>query len=153
MLVDIVRKRTPSYRVASIVHIGPWKPGILRAEFGELTRWAKRAGIPAGQWIFLERIQHRWVACLEIRGRTTVTGSGRIRIRTLPAASVVSIRFDPEAISSRIVYHALHDHVRGMVREGEVRSLAGHRELYAGDPWRDSRAWSECEVQFLLRAR
>jgi effector-binding domain-containing protein len=153
MRVDIVRKKAPSYRVASIVHIGPWKPGILRPEFGELARWAKREGVPTGQWIFLERVGHRWEAGLEIRGPRRVQGSGRIRVKTLPATPVASIRFDPEAISSRIVYHALHDHVRRLVKDREVRSLAGHRELYRGDPWKDSNAWSQCEVQFLLRAR
>lgn len=149
MTVDFRLKRVPRYRVASITRIGPWREDNLRAEFRELARWARREGIPTGHWIFFERGHHRWEACLELKrpGRS----SGRIRTKTLPAARVAALVFDPDRVSSRIVYHALNDWTRVRRREGELPPVTAVREVYDGDPWTDRRAWAHCEVQFLLR--
>ena len=148
--MDFRVKRAPPYRVASITRIGPWREDNLRAEFRELTGWTRTQGIRTGQWIFFERGAHRWEACLELKrpGRP----SGRIRIKTLPAARVAALVFDPDRISSRIVYHALRDWTRVRRNQGDLPPVTSVREVYTGDPWNDRDAWANCEVQFLLRS-
>jgi effector-binding domain-containing protein len=149
VVVDFAFKNTPSYRVASIVRVGPWKEDNLRTEFGELVRWANRQRVPTGKWIFFERSRNRWEACLEIRG--TARAEGRIRMKTLPSARAAAVVFDPDRVSSRIVYHGLIDWTRSERRTGRIREVTEIREVYPGDPWKDKRAWSRCEVQFLVR--
>lgn len=149
MTVDFVMKKVGQVRVASIVRVGPWKEDNLRTEFGELTRWAERQKVRTCRWIFLEHRFHRWEACLEIRGEAQT--EGRIRIKTLPATSAACLVFDPDQVSSRIVYHALSDWTRSRRRDGEIRSVGDIREVYRGDPWKDARAWAGCEVQFTVR--
>jgi hypothetical protein len=149
MIVDFVRKRTPSFRVGSITRIGPWKVDNLKTEFGELLRWAKKQKVRTGRWIFFERDHHRWEACLEIKGNAEA--EGRISLKVLAAASVVSVAFDPDRISSRIVYHGLNDWTRWQIRDREIKSVSAIREVYSGNPWKDKRAWANCEVQFIVR--
>jgi len=149
MKVDLSLRRSPAYRVASIVRIGPWKEENLRAEFQELVRWARRQGVRTGRWIFFERGSDHWEACLEIRG--SARPEGRVRLKTLPATWTATITFDPDRLSSRIVYHALNDWVRRRRRAGGIRSARGVREVYPGDPWNDRSAWSLCRVEFLVR--
>ncbi|MGI0131923.1 MAG: GyrI-like domain-containing protein [Thermoplasmata archaeon] len=147
--MDFALKDAPSFRVASITRVGPWKEDNLRAEFGELTRWARRHRVKTGRWIFVEGGNDRWEACLEIQGR--VAPEGRIRCRTIGATRVARVVFDPDTVSSRIVYHALRDWTRWRRKEGTIRAVTGTREVYTGDPWNDPKAWAHCEVQFLVR--
>jgi hypothetical protein len=149
MVVDFVLKRVPSYRVASIVRVGSWKEDNLRPEFRELVRWARKQGVRTGRWIFFERDHDRWEACLEIRG--PARAEGRIRLKTLPATDAAAVVFDPDEISSRVVYHGLSDWTRWRKKTKEIRSVTAVREVYSGDPWRDAKAWAGCEVQFLVR--
>jgi hypothetical protein len=150
MTVDFELKRVPKMNVASILRVGPWREDNLRTEFGELTRWAKAAKVRTGRWVFTERDHHRWEACLEVFG-TKVPVSGRIRRKTLPATSVASVVFDPDAISSRVIYHALSDWTRWRKKDKQIRAVLGTREVYSGDPWKDAKAWAKCEVQFVVR--
>lgn len=149
MVVDFVLKRVRAYRVGSITRIGPWKEDNLRSEFRELTRWARRRRMRTGDWIFLERGPHRWEACLEVRG--DARPEGRIRIKTLPATHAATVVFDPDEVSSRLVYHGLSDWTRWRRKYREIRAVTAVREVYAGDPWKDRTAWAHCEVQFLVR--
>lgn len=151
MVVDFALKKAPSYRVASIVRIGPWKEDNLRTEFRALSRWAQKNRIRTGRWIFLDarRDHHRWEACLEIKGRARA--GGRIRLKTLPATWVARVVFDPDVVSSRLVYHGLQDWTRWRRTHKEIRSVRAVREVYAGDPWKNRQAWAHCEVQFLAR--
>jgi hypothetical protein len=149
MVVDFVLKRAPSFRVASIVRVGPWREDNLRTEFGELVRWAKRQKVHTGRWIFVERDHHRWEACLELKG--TARPEGRIRLKTLPATPVASVVFDPDQISSGVVYHGLNDWTRSRRRDRKIRAVTGIREIYPADPWEDRVAWANCEVQFTVR--
>ncbi|MDE1821931.1 MAG: hypothetical protein KGJ23_12110 [Euryarchaeota archaeon] len=149
MVVDFVLSRSPSYRVASIVRVGPWKEDNLRTEFEELEHWAERQGVRRGRYVFLERGGNRWEACLEYRGRARA--EGRVRLKTLPPAHVAKVAFDPEKLSSRIVYHGLSDWVRWRKKYGEIKSVEWPREVYPGNPWKDKRAWADCEVQFVVR--
>lgn len=149
LTVDFVLKRAPGVRVASIVRIGPWKEDNLRTEFGELVRWAARQKLRTGRWIFFERGRSRWEACLEVRGNAPA--EGRIRLKSLPATAVASVMFDPDQVSSRVVYHGLSDWTRARRRDGTIRSVLAIREVYSGDPWREKSAWAHCEVQFVVR--
>ena len=150
-ITDFELARYPAVRVASIVRFGPWKEDHLRPEFRELVRWAQRHRIRTGRWIFLHSRsnQHRWEACLEIRGRASA--EGRIRIKTLPATWIARVIFDPDTISSRLVYHGLHDWTKWRRIYHEIRSVSAVREVFAADPWKDARAWHHCDVQFLVR--
>ena len=149
MTVDFAWKECPAYRVASIVRVGPWREDNLRTEFRELVRWAERQGVRTTRWIFLERGHHRWEACLEVVG--PAKAEGRIRLRTLRRSRVAAVVFDPDRLSSRIVYHALNDWTRELRRSGAIKAVTATREVYASDPWRDPAAWSRCEVQYLVR--
>ncbi len=146
--IDIVLRRVRDVRVASIVRVGAWKFDNLRTEFGELARWAKRVRVRGRRWIFVDRGHHRWEACLEIRRSPPV--DGRIRLRTLRGGTAASVVFDPERVSSRLIYHALQDWAR-LPHRGRRKGTVEVREVYPTDPWKSARAWAHCEVQFLLR--
>lgn len=149
MVVEFALRRTPSYRVASIVRVGPWKEENLKTEFTELTRWAQRQRVRTGDWIFVDRGDDRWEACLEITGKAVP--EGRIRLKTLPSSWAACVTFDPDTVSSRIVYHGLNNWTRVRRGEGAIRSLGPVREVYAGSPWSDRSAWAHCRVEFLVR--
>jgi len=83
MVVDFEVTRTPSYTVAAILKIGPYREDNLRSEFGELVAWAKQHRLRTGKWIMYEHDgpnsrrpgnQRRWEACLEIRGKAKPEG-------------------------------------------------------------------------------
>ena len=149
MTVDFVLSNSPSYRVASIVRVGPWKEDNLRTEFEELERWAERQGVRTGSYIFVERGGNRWEACLEFKGKAKT--EGRVRLKVLPATPVAKVVFDPDLVSSRIVYHGLSDWTRWRKKDGQIRSVEWPREIYPGNPWKDKKAWAHCEVQFVVR--
>lgn len=148
-VVNFALEKAPAYRVASIVRVGPWKEENLRTEFGELTRWAERRGVRTGHWIFRDRGHDVWEACLEIAG--AAAPEGRIRLKTLAATWVARVTFDPDVVSSRVVYHGLNDWTRVHRRRGELRSIGDVREVYEGSPWSEPKAWSHCRVEFLVR--
>src|SRR3989475_8238190 len=54
MVVDFEVTRTPSYTVASILKIGPYREDNLRSEFGELVSWAKQHRLRTGKLIMYE---------------------------------------------------------------------------------------------------
>ena len=150
-ITDFELARAPSYRVASIVRIGPWKEDHLREEFRELVAWAKKQKVRTGRWIFLDaRSSHdRWEACLEIKGQARP--EGRIRIKRLPGSWVARVLFDPDIVSSRLVYHGLNDWTKWRRVYHEIRSVTAVREIFTADPWKDKEAWAHCEVQFLVK--
>lgn len=149
MTVDFELKKVPSIHVASISRITPWKEGVLRTEFRELTAWAAEAGLRTGRWIFSHPSDDRWIACLEVEGEAAPRG--KIRMKTLPATWVARVVFNPEEIADRVIYHGLSDWVRWRKRYKEISGTRGSREVYSGDPWSDADAWAHCEVQFLVR--
>jgi hypothetical protein len=149
MVVDFALRRTPRLRVASILRVGPWQEDHLRREFSELTRWAGAQRVRTGRWIFLERGRQRWEACLEVRGNPKA--EGRVHLKVLPASWAATVTFDPDRISSRIVYHGLRDWTRARRRAGEIRSVGSVREIYDANPWAVRSAWSRCRVEFLVR--
>jgi DNA gyrase inhibitor GyrI len=148
MVVDFQVKRTPSYRVVSLQRKGPWKKDNLRAEFRTLQAWAKKRGLKTGKWIFYERTASTWEACLEIQG--AAEAEAPIRVKEIPAVTVASVVFDPEEVSSRVVYHGLVDWLRWRRKEGAIKRVLESREVYDGDPWSDRRAWARADVQFVV---
>jgi hypothetical protein len=59
--------------------------------------------------------------------------------------------YDPEIIEPRVVYHGLSDFLRWRKKDHEIRSVGGYREVYSGDPWKDTRAYAHTEVQVGVR--
>jgi hypothetical protein len=151
MWTDFALKKVPSYRVAYVVRIGPWKEDNLRTEFGELSRWARKHRVRTGHWIFVDARpdHHRWEACLEVK--SPAKAEGRIRLKTLPPTWVARVIFDPDVVSSRLVYHGLMDWTHWRRKYKEIRTVSGVREVYRGDPWKEKKAWANCEVQFTVR--
>jgi DNA gyrase inhibitor GyrI len=148
MVVDFKLKRAPSYRVVCLQRKGPWKEGNLRAEFRTLQAWAKKNRLKTGRWIFYELGSSTWEACLEIRG--TATPEGRLQLKTIPAATVASVVFDPELVSPRVVYHGLIDWLRWRRKERAIKRVRESREVYDGNPWTNRRAWARADVQFIV---
>ena len=158
MVIDFEVTRTPSYTVASILKVGPYRDDNLRGEFRELVAWAKKRKLRTGKWIMYEHDgpntrrpynQRRWEACLEVRGRAKP--EGRVRLKKLPAQTVARIVFNPEQLSSRIVYHALGDWIWWRLKYKDFKRAGPTREVYEGDPWTSAKAWSKIEVQVLVQ--
>jgi effector-binding domain-containing protein len=149
MTVDFVLKKTPSLHFAAIRWTGPYSEATIRKRFAEVEKWAKSRGHRTGRWVFREPGARIWEVGIEVRGRAR--SEGRIKVRTVPATTVASVTFDPEVVSPRLVYHGLSDWLRWRRKEKAIRSVVSTRELYPGDPWKDARAWSRTEIQFVVR--
>jgi hypothetical protein len=156
MTVDFELKRVPGRSVACIAWYGKWNEKVLKSKFAEIERWARGRRAKTGQYFFYERQAGRlgkevwhFEACVEVRLRGR--GSEGVRLRSLPAARVAAIAFDPEELSPRIVYHALSDWTRTHRKDKGFGAVGATREVYPGNPWTNAKAWSRAEVQFLLR--
>jgi len=149
MTVDFVLKKTPSLRIATIRWKGPYDERQIQKRFEEVEKWARARGLRTGRWIFREPDSRIWDTGIEVRGKAR--SEGRVKVRTLPAGTVASVRFDPDVVSPRVVYHGLSDWLRWRRKEKEIRSVVSYRELYEGNPWKDKRAWARTEVQFVVR--
>jgi len=156
MVVDIKVKQCPSYRVASLIHYGPHVPNMFRAEFDHLVKWAKKNKLGTGKWMM------RWLdepgskpsnkirseACLEIKG--TARLEGKIMIKTFPKHTVLSVTFDPEKVSPRLVYSGIYGWIR--YSDFEVTD-SPPREVYTANPWTNPHAWANAEVQVPVKKR
>ena len=149
MVVDFRIKRAPAYRVATISRKGPWNERRIRAQFDRIAKWARASGLRTGCWIFREPGTRSWEVSIEIRGHARTEAP--IRLRTLPAASVASVVFDPNVVSPAVVYHGVSDWLRWRKRDKTIRSVGAYRELYERDPWRNPKAWAHTEVQVVVR--
>lgn len=149
MTVDFVLKPTSSIHVAAIRWTGPYSERRIQQRFEEVEKWARARGLRTGRWIFREPGTRVWDTAIEVRGKAR--SEGRVKVRTLPAGTVASVRFDPDVVSPRVVYHGLSDWLRWQRKEKAVRSVVSYREIYEGNPWKDKRAWSRTEVQFVVR--
>jgi len=149
MTVDFVLKKVPSLRIASIRWTGPYSEAGIRKRFGQLEKWVRARGLRPGRWVFREPGTRRWEVGIEVPARARSVG--RVRVRTLRAARVGSVLFDPEVVSPRVVYHGLSDWLRWRRKEKKIQSVVSTREIYPGDPWKDARAWARTEVQFVVR--
>jgi hypothetical protein len=149
MTVDFRFARAPEFRVATVTWSGPWNERRIQKEFEGLAQWAARRKVKTGKWIFMEApSMRRWTAAIEVRG--SAKGHGKVRMRRLPATAVVAVKFDPEAVSARLVYHGLSDWLRWRRKEKEIKRVVSSREVYEGNPWRDPKVWARTEVQFVV---
>ncbi len=156
MVVDFKVKVAPSYRVAYIMHTGPYLgPNMWRSEFNELVRWARKNRLRTGKWImgFMGSLgayttsRSKSIAALEIKGKAKA--EGRIKIKTLPRQRVVSVVFDPEVVADRLIYHG----IEGWLPYRPFSEAGPAREVYDGNPWIDRKAWSKVEVQVPIKKR
>lgn len=156
MVVDLRVKRAPSYRVASMMRVGPYSGNMLRSEFGQLVKWAKKRRLRTGKWIlfFIDEpggrrpaSRLRSEACLQIKGRAA--SEGKIKVKKLPAQKVVAVTFNPRTLSPRLVYSGVY----GWLRYGGYRDAGLSREVYEGSPWTNPRAWANAEVQVPVKRK
>jgi DNA gyrase inhibitor GyrI len=149
MTVDFAFGKAPAYHVAILRHKGAWSEDVCRPEFRRLVAWAKANHLKTGKWIFCGTGEGAFDACLEIRGTAKATGG--IRLRTMPATPVARVRFDPDVVSPRVVYHGLNDWLRWRKKEKEIRKVVSTREVYDDDPWTNKQAWKHTTVEYVVR--
>src|SRR5208337_2233098 len=156
MMVDFKVKSERSYTVAYLIHIGGYSgQSMWRAEFSQLERWAKKRKLGTGKRImyFIDKWgekpnkKRRSVAALEIKGKAEP--EGKIRIMKLPKQKVVSVSFDPNKVSSDLVYHGLES----WLESGAYKQTARSRELYNDNPWASAEAYANCEVQVPIKRK
>ena len=153
LVVDIRVKKEPSYTVAYLTHVGPYTgEDMLRPEFEELVKWAKKRKLRTGKWFFYEldgpetpAKKRRWEACLEIN-RKVKTG-GRFSVKKLPAQTVIYVRFNPDEVSPSLVYHGIQGWLEWRKKEGTYEDAGTWREVYLDSPWTNEKAWARTEVQ------
>jgi effector-binding domain-containing protein len=149
MAVDFGFKRAPAYRVAAVAWKGPWSDARVRAKFQKVVSWARARHLRTGKWIFREPTMRSFEVAIEVRGKAR--SEGGVRVKTYPGARVVSVVFDPDVVSARVVYHGVTDWLRWRKKEKEIRSVGDYREVYAGSPWTDKKAYARTEVQVVVR--
>lgn len=156
MLVDFKLKSAPSYKIAYVMRYGPWSgPNMWRAEFNQLVKWTKKNRVRTGKWIvyFIDEWgkvperKRRSIAALEIRGKPKA--EGKIKVMRLPRQKVVSVTFNPDLVSSRVVYHG----IEGWLQYRPFKEAGPSRELYNGSPWTNAHAWANAEVQVPIKRK
>ena len=152
MTVDFKLKRVPACTVACVTEDGRYSDRAIRASFAKIAQWTVRKGLSTGRWFFIEQYEEddriRWDACIEVKGKAR--SEGKVRVKSLRASDVVSVSFNPDEISARIVYHAINDWIRWRKRDGSITRTGRFREVYPGDPWKDATAWENMEVQLIV---
>ncbi len=151
MTVDFEYRSSPAIRAATLTWTGPWNEAKIRAQFRRVAGWAKSQHLRTGRWIFREHSMGKWEVGIELRG--SARSGGGIRVRTYPRGRVARVVFDPDVVSPRVVYHGLNDWLKWQRKEKKAGRVVATRELYAGDPWTDAKAWARTEIQFVLGAR
>jgi effector-binding domain-containing protein len=149
MVVDFRFKKEPKRRIAYVGWKGTWQENRVRREFESLAKWLEAHQVKTGRWFFFEPGNRTFRVAIEVVG--AAHGDGRVRVRTLPAAKVASVEFNPEEVSPRVVYHGITDWLRWRRKEHEIKSVGAYRETYSANPWRDAKAWAHTEVQVVVK--
>lgn len=149
MTVDFGYKRMPSLRVATLSRTGGWDEKKLRGQFKTVAEWAKKNHLRMGRWLFFEPNMRTFIAGIEVKG--AAKGSGRIRLRTLPAATVARVVFDPDEVSPRVIYHGMYDWLKWQRKEKKIKKPLSYREVYSGDPWSGPKVWAHTEIQVVVK--
>ena len=157
MAVDFAIKRFYGCKVAAIKYKGGWKgEGPLREAFNEIKTWAKEKGVKTGRWFFMEfgeldtpNSERGWEAAIEIKSKAR--SKGRIKQRTLSPTAVAVVKFDPNKVSPRLVYHGLESWLSWQEKGKKYKQTGVWREVYLGDPWTNARAWANTEVQATVK--
>ena len=102
-----------------------------------------------GRWLFFEPDGKTFIAAIEVKGKAT--GSGRIRLRTIPSATVASVTFNSDDVSPRVIYHGLNDWLRWRKKDKEIKKALSYREVYSGDPWSGPKVWAHTEIQVVVQ--
>ena len=152
MTVDFAIKRFYGCSVACIRQEG-WKgEAKLRENFDVIHKWAKDKGIKTGRWFFTEfggfdvpDSKRGMEAAIEIKGKAR--SKGNIKIRTFKPTSVAYVKFDPDKVSPRVIYHGLESWLGWQKKDKKYKEMGNWREVYNGDPWTNSRAWASTEIQ------
>jgi effector-binding domain-containing protein len=157
MVVDFEIIKAPEIRVASLVRQGPWtSENMMRPYFSKIRTWAMKNKLKTGRWIITESggptaEKPVFEASLEINKNLKIKErvEDKIKIQVLPSTTVVRVKFNPELVSSRLVYHGLESWLEWRKRYGEYsRSKTfWSREIYPDDPWKSKAAWQNAEVQ------
>ena len=161
-MADIVLKREPAYHVISKSYTGPYTgDNMLRPEFDYLTKWLHENDIRSGKWLRIEldkyevgaptNTQRRWWACIELKTKSPGKPTSDIEFKVIPAAQVASVTFDPNVVSSRLVYHGLECWLDWRTKFGEYEEAEPAREVYLGNPWTDKNAKKRIELQVPIR--
>jgi DNA gyrase inhibitor GyrI len=153
LVVDIRVKKEPSCTVAYLTYVGPYTGDeMLRPEFEELVKWAKKRKLKTGRWFFYELDgpetpgkKRRWEACVEINHK--VRTGGKFAVKKLPAQTVAFVRFNPDEVSARLVYHGLQGWLEWRKKDGTLEEAGEWREVYPDSPWTNEKAWARTEVQ------
>jgi DNA gyrase inhibitor GyrI len=153
LVVDLRTKNEPSSTVVCLTYVGPYTgDDMMRPEFEELVKWAKKRKLRTGRWFFYEidgpetpEKKRRWEACIEVN-RKVRTG-GKFSIKKLPAQTVVYVRFNPDDVSPRLVYHGIGGWLEWIKNEGKYEDAGSWREVYTDNPWTNAKAWARMEVQ------
>ncbi|MCL5677770.1 MAG: GyrI-like domain-containing protein [Candidatus Thermoplasmatota archaeon] len=152
MAVDFRIKSAPGYTVACITTEAAYSDRAIRTSFEKVEKWITSRGLRGGKWIFTEQAEGedriKWEACIELKGKAR--GSGGVSVRTLKPSDVVSVKFNPDQVSSSIVYHAISDWIRWRKKDGTIARTGRFREIYNGNPWKSMEAWQNIEVQLLI---
>lgn len=152
MTVDFKVKKAPAYRVACITESGTYSDRAIRASFAKVAKWAAERKLKTGKWMFIETYGKgdsiKWNACIEVSGRAAPENG--IAVKTMKSHDVVSVSFNPDEVSARVVYHAISDWVRWRRKDGTIKRTGNFREIYPGDPWKSAQAWQSMEVQLLV---
>jgi DNA gyrase inhibitor GyrI len=163
MTVDFEVVKAPKYYVASLTRQGPWTgDNMMRPYFSKLLNWARKNKLRTGKWIYTELVgpnappdKRVYEASLELQNAKKLTSlrASKVRVQILPTLSVVRIKFNPELVSSRLVYHGLESWIEWRKRYGEYARSDSFwsREIYRDDPWKSKVAWENAEVQVPIR--
>jgi DNA gyrase inhibitor GyrI len=162
MFVDVKLRVAQAHKVAYLIRHGPVytnqksaQTRVWWAEYRQLVRWAQRKKIRTGKWImcFLDEWEEkpeskrRSVACLEINGNPKPEGN--IKIMKLPKERVVSVMFDPTKISADLIYYG----IEGWLWYSKYKQAGPYREVYNGNPWTNTLAWKNAEIQVPLKRK
>jgi len=139
-----------------MLRVGSYDSNMLRSEFSQLVRWAKKRKLGTGKWMlyFIDEPggrrpmnKLRSEACLQIKGKAK--SEGKIKVKKLPRQKVASVTFNPDKVSPRLVYSGLY----GWLKWSGFKDTVQGREVYTGNPWRNPRAWANAEVQVPVKRR
>jgi len=139
-----------------MLRVGSYDRNMLRSEFSQLVKWAKKRKLGTGKWILyfidepggsrpMNRLRSE--ACLQIKGRAK--SEGKIKVKKLPAHKVASVTFNPDKVSPRLVYSGIY----GWLRYAGFKDTETGREVYIGNPWSYPRAWANTEVQVPVKRK
>ncbi len=140
--------RAKAAKVVAVRWVGPWNEARIKRELEGVGRWAKAHKLRTGRWFFQQPRERTWEVAVEVFGRARP--EGRMTRRTYKASAVAEVRFDPEQVSPRVVYHGLTDWLRWRRKEGTIRRAGIYREVYEDNPWKNPKAWHDTLVQVVV---